>query len=229
MIFTTYYSSSSGNLYTLKSCNETLLLECGVSIARIREALNYRLSEVIGCLVSHGHQDHCKAVKDVQKAGIDCYLSCETAEALNCNSHRTNIIEPLKQFKVGCFTVLPFPTEHDCAGSLGFLISDGKSKLVFATDTYFVRYRFNGISIFAIECNWSKATLNPDLDPIVKRRLFRSHFSLENVIEFFKANDLSKCQQIILLHLSSDNSDAEYFKSEVQKVTGKPVYVAGKG
>ena len=63
----------------------------------------------------------------------------------------------------------------------------------------------------------------------LKNRLLTSHFSLENVKEFLKANDLSRVQEIHLLHLSDGNSDAERFKREIMAVCGKPVYIAGGG
>lgn len=50
--------------------------------------------------------------------------------------------------------------------------------------------------------------------------------SLETAKEFLRANDLSRVQEIWLLHLSDDNSDAERFKREIQGLTDKPVYVA---
>ena len=60
----------------------------------------------------------------------------------------------------------------------------------------------------------------------LKSRILKSHFSLENVKEFLKANDLSKVQEIWLLHLSDGNSDAERFKRETQEISRKPVYIA---
>jgi phosphoribosyl 1,2-cyclic phosphodiesterase len=86
---------------------------------------------------------------------------------------------------------------------------------------------FTGLTIIAVECNWSKETLAPNLDRVVRERLYTSHFSLENVIKFLKANDLSKVHSIYLLHLSRDNADPEYFRSEIEKLTGKPVYIGG--
>jgi hypothetical protein len=65
-----------------------------------------------------------------------------------------------------------------------------------------------------------------DLDPARKKRLLTSHFSLENVVKFFHANDLSACRCIHLLHLSAENSDAALFKRTIQEATGKPVLVA---
>ena len=82
-----------------------------------------------------------------------------------------------------------------------------------------------------IECNYSKSILDKNIDESItpkfmRKRLIKSHFSLENVLEFLKANDLSKVQEIHLLHLSDSNSDEALFKQEVQKLTGKPVYIA---
>jgi phosphoribosyl 1,2-cyclic phosphodiesterase len=62
----------------------------------------------------------------------------------------------------------------------------------------------------------------------MRRRLLRSHFSLENVLDFLKANDMSKVQEIHLLHLSDNNSDEVLFRRRVQEATGKPVYIAGR-
>ena len=45
--------------------------------------------------------------------------------------------------------------------------------------------------------------------------------------ELLKANDLSKVQQIWLLHLSDGNSDEKRFKREIQELTGKPTFIAG--
>jgi hypothetical protein len=53
-----------------------------------------------------------------------------------------------------------------------------------------------------------------------------AHMSLEQCVEFFRVQDLSKCREIHLLHLSAENSDEELFKKTIQEVTGKPVWVA---
>ena len=122
---------------------------------------------------------------------------------------------------------MPFDIQHDAVEPLGYLIAnkDGE-KLLFITDSYFSRYRFKGLNIIAIECNYSLETLSPDLPEIVQDRLFKSHFSLENVIKFLKANDLSKVKEIILIHMSDGNSDEKMFKEKIQALTGKMVRTA---
>ena len=169
------------------------------------------------------------------KAGIDCYMSQGTAEALEISGHRLNIIKAKQQFRLGAWTILPFETQHDVAEPLGFLMAnqDGE-KLLYATDTYFIRHRFQGLTHIMVECNYSLDILRANVEAgsvpaTLKNRLLKSHFSLENVKEFLKANDLGKVQEIWLLHMSNGNSDSESFKREVMELTGKPTYIAHEG
>ena len=83
--------------------------------------------------------------------------------------------------------------------------------------------------MIAIECNFqsdilTNNILNGALPSIVGRRVRRSHFSLENVISLLKANDLSRCRAIYLMHLSNGNSDERGMKEEIQQTTGIPTY-----
>lgn len=231
-------SSSAGNCYLVTDGITSLLLECGIRYRDIQKSLKFQMSSVAGCLVTHEHKDHCKSLSDMLKAGIDCYMSRGTAEALKSPNdlylyaHRINHVEPRKTFTLGTWTILPFEVEHDVSEPIGFLLAnqDG-DKLLFATDTYYIRYRFAGLTHIMIECNYSMDILDENIlsgrvPVVMKKRLIRSHFSLENVKEFLKANDLSLVEEIWLLHLSDSNSDEDRFKREIQELTGKPVYIA---
>lgn len=49
-------SSSKGNCYIVEAeGSKPLLLEAGIPIKKIREALNFGLSNLAGCLISHEH------------------------------------------------------------------------------------------------------------------------------------------------------------------------------
>ena len=222
-------SGSAGNCYLI---NSELMIECGISIDRIRKGCGFRLTEIKACLISHEHQDHCKAVKDLMKAGIDCYMSQGTMEALGVSGHRVNIIKAKQQFRLGTWTILPFETQHDVAEPLGFLLAnqDGE-KCLYLSDTMYCKYRFQGLTHIMIEANYSldilKRNVEAGLVPKeLKSRILKSHFSLENVKKFLLTNDLSKVEAIFLLHLSDNNSDCERFKREVMELTGKPTYIA---
>lgn len=222
---TAYASSSRGNMYRLYDGASSLLLECGLPIREVKKALNHKLHDIDAVLLSHEHMDHAKAAQDIMKAGIDLYCSKGTAEALTLSGHRLHLIPPLRQFKVGSWVILPFETQHDAQEPLGFLIQNGSEKILFCTDSFYCRYRFVGLTALMIECNYSKKTLSDDLHPAQRKRLLRSHMSLETLLKFLAANDLSAVREIHLLHLSDGNSDEQMFKEAVQGATGIPTYI----
>jgi phosphoribosyl 1,2-cyclic phosphodiesterase len=231
----TLASSSKGNCFRISDGYTPLLLEAGIPWRQIQQGFNFRTSEIQACLVSHRHKDHSKATSNVMRAGIDVYTSKETATALGLNGHRLHEIEARAQFNVGTWAILPFETEHDCEGSLGFLLYSNKTreKLLFLTDSYYCKYRFKGLNYILIECNYAHDILQQNIeagliDSAMKNRLLQSHFSLDHVKQFLRANDLSQVKEIILIHLSAGNSDAERFRREVMAASGKPVIVAGE-
>lgn len=223
-------SSSKGNAHWVTDGQTPILLDCGVPFKQIQKALDFKTSDIEGALITHEHKDHCKGVEDATKAGIDCYLTAGTAEAINMDGHRARIIRAQKELKLGSWTVLPFETQHDAAEPVGFLLANQSGeKLLYATDTFYVRYRFSGLTHIMIECNYSRDILDANVRsgavPVaMKKRIMRSHMSLEVTKDFLSANDLSKVQEIRLIHLSDGNSDEERFKREIQELTGKMVY-----
>lgn len=227
-------SSSFGNCYLLQSEKETLILECGVDIRFVMKSLNFNLSNVVGCLITHEHKDHSKYINSLIKKGIDIYSSPGTFEALQVDkikNHRTNYVFSEKATKIGEFIVLPFEAQHDAKEPLGFLIQHKElGKLLFITDSYYCKYKFSGLNHILIECNYSNKILEErDLPKNLKSRIIKSHFELENVKDFLRATDLVAVKNIMLIHLSDGNSNAAEFKEEIEKLTGKPVYVADKG
>jgi phosphoribosyl 1,2-cyclic phosphodiesterase len=228
----TLASGSKGNCYYVTDGSTPLLLECGIPFKSIRKALNFNTSNLAACLVTHEHNDHSAGLKDALRAGINCYMSAGTAEAIGIDHHRIKKVEARKNFTIGSWKVLPFDVQHDVSEPYGFLLQNKSGeRLLFATDTYYIRYKFKGLTHLLIECNYSMEILNDNIQSGrvhkgMKNRLIKSHFSLENVKEFLKANDLSKVQDIHLLHLSDTNSNEEQFKREIQELTGKVVYTA---
>lgn len=229
-------SGSTGNCYRVSDGNTPLLLECGIPFKKIQVGTDFKLSEIKGCLVTHEHKDHSKAILEIMKAGIDVYTSQGTARALGIsNNHRIRTQLPLERFKIGSWYILPFKTEHDAREPFGFLLysTETKEKLLFATDTYYVQYKFEKLTHVMIECNYDITLLDTNIaSGLINRsrrnRLLKSHFEIGNVVKFLQANDLTKVEKIILLHLSTENSNADRFKKIVQAATGIPTYVASK-
>lgn len=228
----TIATGSSGNCYLLEAKEGSLLIEAGIPINKIKKALDYDFSDIQGCLVTHEHMDHAKAVNDIASLGINIYGSKGTFKALGCTGYRFIPLTPKKPKTIGKFEVLPFKVEHDALEPLGFLIRQGKRRMLFVTDTFYLRYRFKGLTHIAIECNYSEQILKERVEEGEvhlkhAQRVMKSHFSLENVIKFLKVNDLSKVKEITLIHLSNENSDVKLFRREIEEVYGGKLVIAG--
>jgi len=228
-------SSSRGNAYYIEDNTTPLLLDAGIPYTQIQKGLNFQTSQLKGCLITHEHKDHCKAVEDLLRAGIDIYMSAGTKEALDIDSHRIKIIRVKKLFEIGTWKILPFELKHDANEPLGFYMRNKAGEnLLYATDTFYLKDKFANLNYIMIECNHSREILNQKVkDGVIslqqKKRIIKTHFGLEQVIKFLKVNNLSGVKEIWILHLSDRNSDAEQFKRDVQAETGKMVFVAEKG
>ena len=228
MIIKVLASSSQANCTYISDGNIPLLLDAGLRLQEIRKALNFQVSSLSAAFVTHGHADHCRGIPDLIKSGVDCYMNKITAASLGIVSHRLKIISPLQQFAIGTFQILAFDLVHEveCLGLL--LANKNGEKLVYITDSAYCPYRFKGLTHILIEANFSSKILqqNKNLASQTKQWIMKNHMSLETAMDFLKANDLSKVQEIYLLHLSDANSNAEMFKREIQELTGKPTFIA---
>lgn len=224
-------SSSSGNCYILSNEEEILILEAGVKFSDIKKSLNFDLSKVKGVLSSHLHSDHSKSVPDFIYSGIPV-LADESVFV----HHKVNpsiIAKHQQSYKFGGFSVKPFSVEHDVP-TFGFLLNHpDMGKTVFITDTGEINYSFKNLNNIIVEANFSndiieRNVMNGIIHPVHEERVRRSHMSLEKCIEWLGLMDLSLVNNIVLAHLSSQNSDSGLFKTKVEQKFAKNVYVANK-
>lgn len=224
-------SGSSGNCVYINDGVTPLLLDAGIKVSAIQRGLSFGASKLAGCLITHEHLDHAKAVKDMMKIGIDSYMSQGTAEVLKLKGHRLHVIECYAPFEVGSWRILAFEAHHDVP-CLGYLLASPKGeKVLYLTDSAYCKFRFSGLTHILIGVNYSSEIIKENVEfgqtnKYLKRRVIQSHMSLDTLLDFFKANNFSTVTAIYLLHGSDTNLDKEEAKRKVQEITGKPVYVA---
>lgn len=225
-------SSSSGNFYTIEDQGEVLLLEAGIKIKDIKQALNFNFNNVVGCLVSHEHKDHSKSIAELLDFGVAVGSNESTMQ--NIDHFRKFVVEPNKALSIGKFKAMAFELVHDVQ-NYGYVIKtpSGK-KILFATDTQFIINQFKDIDVYMVECNFDlhsmrKAIKCGKLDPEVLVRVAQTHMSLETVSDYLKKADLSKTKDIVLIHLSDNNSCESKYIDHIQGLTGVRTVAADKG
>ena len=220
MKFESFYSSSKGNLYRVTADNgQQLLIECGVTWKRLSQAIEYDLSHIEGCLLSHEHKDHSQSVESLLFNGIPVYSSAGTLEACGVLGTRKAISMAPRWIygnKRDTFRFMAYPSNHDAADPYLFTIKCDDEQILFATDTSHITQRSSvPFDIIAIECSYDKDILQARLDAgkvteSLAKRLLSSHMEKQTAKKYLaKYCNLSKCREIHLLHMSAENIDRE--------------------
>lgn len=229
-------SNSQGNCYLLVGRDEVLIIEAGIKFAEVKKALNYNISNIVGCLVSHEHNDHAGFYMEYLGFGFPV-LSPEAVyrhKGYSVMPPFAKIVLHGDCYKVGNFKVIPFEVQHDvpCFGYQVYHPEMGK--LLFITDTMMIEYLFPDVEHWLIEANYADDILDKNIadgrmPPSMRPRLLKSHMELETTKGILSANRLSNTQNIVLIHLSDGNSDEKRFVREIAGLTGKPTIAAKKG
>ena len=76
-------TGSSGNCYLLiTNTEETLILDAGLRLAEIKKGLNWDLRHVFGCIITHEHKDHNKAISDLESIGVQIFAPYRNASGV---------------------------------------------------------------------------------------------------------------------------------------------------
>ena len=230
------------------------MVECGISMTDIRTKLNAKgimLSSIKACLITHAHSDHSMSAKKILASGIPVYASEPTIRLINLlGGHSLAILKPNK-ITDGIY-VLPFEVEHDCEGSVGFVIKTKEETVIFVNDHK--RWSVNLINIkpdyVFIECNYDHAmvyaqyhelkklksteTLSQEEEKEVNikieqhERNINSHCSLAGTIRGLQKLNLSNCKAIFLIHLSDRYANEYKMKNEIQNKFNIRTYASKK-
>lgn len=210
-------TGSTGNCYTLTSNGgETLILDCGIPIKEIKKGLNWNVKDVVGAICTHSHQDHSKSVKGLNNMGIPV---CTPYKKLLMSQFLSNSYFTVRTFDLT--TVDGRWTHTDANGEpcpiFGFLITHPEmGKLLYITDTELIKWKFKDINHILLGVNYDKDLV--DTDNPKANHVFRGHLSIDTACDFVKANYSDSLQNVIMCHLSSENSDRDSFIEKMKKV-----------
>lgn len=181
----------------------SILIDCGPDIRT--QILSNNIGRLECLLVTHSHYDHVGGIDDLRPYcypdGFDMFCKSDVSKDLHqkvpyCFAEHpypgapvlhTRIIEPMRQFEVGGFSILPLPVNHYLIDIVGFRIGN----LAYITDAKVVP----GCTIDAIK----------GVDTLVINALRKKeHISHINLSEALGIINIVKPRMAYLTHLSHD-------------------------
>ena len=213
-------TGSTGNCHVLKNNEEMLLLDAGLPINTIKKGIDYKVSDITGCVVTHSHSDHSKGVSKLRMMGIKVYRPYERFGG------RTTL---------GSFMVNPVPMSADGHwlhtngdGSecpiYAFLIDVDGKKLLYLTDVESSNFSFKNqhLQTMILGCNYEDEA---EMDSVAKEFHVRlGHASLSTIKEIVRVNKTPSLRHIILCHIST-SADSDRMRKEVMEIAGGGITV----
>lgn len=210
-------TGSKGNCYLLSDDDSTLILDAGVKADAIKMALHWDFSTVSGALITHNHKDHSESAYKLEQYGVEVF--------------RPYLIEGGKDKRTfGKWAIQSFDVPHDGEPCSGFFIRhiDG-FKMLYLTDLEYCKYVFRSqeVNVILIEVNWQDDYVEKTASNF--RHKVLGHLSLNNAINFLKANKTDALQKVIICHQSIWTMDEEECVVKIRQEIGVDVFAAGKG
>jgi len=213
-------SGSAGNAILVEACGTRLLVDAGIPLELVERELaplGLEATDLSAILLTHEHDDHARGAGAVARAaGIPVLANERTLRhaAGALGGVATERFTTGVPFRLGAFTVDPFPVPHDAVEPVGFVLQVDGLRVVVAHDLGAVdgvlRERLPVADLILLEANYDPRLLSVSAYPwFLKNRILgpTGHLSNESAaVAAVWAARGRKAQTILLLHLSEVNN-----------------------
>ena len=217
--FVSLISGSSGNATFVSDGKTNLLIDCGMSGAKLKEslhAIDVMPESIDALLITHEHVDHTKGAGVISRRyNIPIYTTQGTHTSMdigNIADENIKIITEDTDFEIGNIGIRPFAIPHDAAQPVGFNFMIGDEK-------------------YSLESNHDVEMLKCGTYPYpLKRRILGEYGHLSNETASKVALHLVQngTEHIMLGHLSKENNRPEIAMLETYNLLSQSGVDVGK-
>lgn len=223
-------SSSRGNASVITAGGTAVMVDAGISAARIRKGLKeceLSVPALSGIFLTHEHQDHvCGLGVLSKKDELQLYCSRYLAQDIRyavATSVSYTYLEPGSRVHMGNLTVTPFSVSHDAADPLGYLFECEEVKLGYVTDTGKITREMlrllSGVDALYLESNYDPDMLhNSGRAPALIDRICGQwgHLSNAQACELVREVAHPGLQHVVLAHLSPECNTPQLAEAAMQ-------------
>ncbi len=211
-------SSSNGNCIYVELGGVKVLVDAGLSGIQTRKRLSeidVGLDEIDGVLITHEHEDHIKGARVLKRK---TYVAQRVYEKLYWEFPKADELlmyfDPMRWFRIGGLSVFPFRINHDAVDPVGFVLTDGVTRIGILGDVGSYGYplikKLEDCDILYLEFNYDENLVNYDeLHPITKGRVVGpyGHMSNQKASVLLSRVATERLKVLFITHISRDRNN----------------------
>lgn len=211
MKFALLASGSKGNCCLIRDENCSIIIDCGSTKTHLKQCfqkLQYDPNHSDALFVTHTHTDHISQLKMFNE--IHTYARCDL------ETDHFHSLEALSEIQIQSMKIKEIPLSHDTETCSGYVIESSNRKLVYITDTGYVKEEYypylKDADYYIFESNHDVEQLMQTRRPMyVKQRIIgdQGHLCNEDCAELLSQLVSDKTKEIILAHISEEGNDRE--------------------
>lgn len=201
-------SGSKGNCCLIKHKGTQLIIDCGTTKRYLNECfdrLQYDPAQADALLITHTHKDHVAQLKQFAHLPVYAWAKLEREDQ--------QVIEPFQTFAIGGIQIEVLPLSHDAEHTIGFVLEADGEKLVYITDTGYIRgdvkERIVNADYYIFESNHDVEMLMQTSRPVyVKQRIINDygHLNNEDSARILREVIGERTKEIVLAHISQEGN-----------------------
>lgn len=226
-------SGSKGNSTLVITDKVKILIDLGTTTSYVEAALNnlnVDVKEISHILITHSHVDHIKGLKVFIKRYNPVILVTEDMKNVlekELGNFRYEYYEDKKAI-IGDLTVNVIKTSHDAEESIGFVLTNNNSLMVYITDTGYINQKYFKIlsnnNLYVLESNHDIKMLMDGPYPYYLQQRVRGdkgHLSNKQASDYLCKFIGDNTRKIVFAHISEHNNSyekvIETFNEELSK------------
>lgn len=203
-------SGSKGNCCIIENADTKIVIDCGTTKKYLTQRMNeidVSIHDLDALLITHTHGDHISQIKMFKSLLTygESDLDAEHQIRITANQH----------FNISSMHIQSIRLSHDSA-CLGYILEDADSKLVYVTDTGYLKEEYYGClsnaDYYIFESNHDVGVLMKTARPaFVKQRIINDygHLCNEDSAKHLAVLIGPRTKEIVLAHISEEGNTRE--------------------
>lgn len=211
MIFYLFASGSKGNCFLLQDEHSNIIIDCGTTkryLTSCFDSIDFHLSDLDAILLTHTHSDHISQIKMFKDQVI--------YSPVTIKDYKVNLVEADVPFHLEHLTVRPIALSHDAENTTGYIFESWHEKLVYITDTGYVKDKYlpllKDADYIVLESNHDIEMLMGTSRPYYLKQRITSdsgHLCNEDCARILDEIVTEKTKMVILAHISQEANTRE--------------------